>query len=177
MTRQRRAAIIVGVTAALALIAGLAWRHIPADDTRSPGLDGSTLLALTLPDATGREQSLQQWKGKVVVVNFWATWCEPCREEMPRFVKLQDEYGAKGLQFVGIAIDQVEKVQRFASEIHLNYPTLLGGYGAVELSKSTGNRFGALPFTLVLDRAGNIVYTQLGPVKDAQLRSTISQLL
>ena len=68
-------------------------------------------------------------------------------------------------------------MQRFASDIHLNYPTLLGGYGAIELSKSAGNRYGALPFTVVLNRAGAIVHTQLGPVKDTQLRSMITQLL
>ena len=113
----------------------------------------------------------------MLIVNFWATWCEPCREEMPRFVKLQDQYGAKGLQFVGIAIDQADKVRQFAKEIELNYPTLVGGYGAMELSKTLGNRLGALPFTVVLDRAGRVVHTQLGPLKDAQLQSMITQLL
>jgi hypothetical protein len=71
----------------------------------------------------------------------------------------------------------VDKVQRFSSEIQLNYPTLVGGYGAIELSKATGNRYGALPFTVVIDRAGAIVHTQLGPIKDTQLRRMISQLL
>jgi peroxiredoxin len=96
---------------------------------------------------------------------------------MPQFVKAQREYGGKGLQFVGIAIDQPDKVQQFASEIGLNYPALIGGYGAIELSKTLGNRLGALPFTVIVDRAGRIVHTQLGPVKDVQLRSFISQLL
>jgi thiol-disulfide isomerase/thioredoxin len=178
LTRRGWIAAAVGAVAVLALIAGAAWRQIVAWDSESrPKIDGSTILALALPDLSGREQSLWQWKGKVVVVNFWATWCEPCREEMPRFIKLQEEYGLQGLQFVGIAIDQPEKVQRFASDIHLNYPTLLGGYGAIELSKAAGNRYGALPFTVVLDRAGTVVYTQLGPVKDAQLRSMLPQLL
>jgi thiol-disulfide isomerase/thioredoxin len=178
MTRRRWIVLTAVGLGVLALVAGVTWRVV-SDDTGSSSarLDGTTLLALALPDTAGREQPLKQWKGKVVVVNFWATWCEPCREEMPRFVKLQDEYGDKGLQFVGIAIDQVDKVQRFSSEIHLNYPTLIGGYGAIELSKSTGNRYGALPFTVVIDRAGAIVHTQLGPIKDAQLRQIIVQLL
>jgi thiol-disulfide isomerase/thioredoxin len=178
MTRRHWTVLAAATIGLLALVAGVTWRTV-SDDTggSSARQDGTSLLALTLPDASGREQPLKQWKGKVVVVNFWATWCEPCREEMPRFVKLQDEYGDKGLQFVGIAIDDADKVQRFASEIHLNYPTLMGGYGAIELSKSTGNRYGALPFTVVIDRAGAIVHAQLGPIRDTQLLAMMRQLL
>ena len=77
---------------------------------------GKTLLGVSLPDTRGQEQALAQWKGKVLVVNFWATWCVPCREEMPEFVKLQSELGDRGLQFVGIAIDEPAKVKQFAAE-------------------------------------------------------------
>jgi thiol-disulfide isomerase/thioredoxin len=80
-----------------------------------------------------------------MVVNFWATWCVPCREEMPEFVKAQSELGDRGVHFVGIAIDQPDKVDAFATELHLNYPALIGGFGAIELSKVMGNRLGALP--------------------------------
>jgi thiol-disulfide isomerase/thioredoxin len=120
-----------------------------------------------LPDSQGTPQSLAQWKGNVVVVNFWATWCAPCREEMPEFVRAQQELGPKGLQFVGIAVDDVDKVRAFAREIGLNYPALIGGYGAIELSKTLGNDLSALPFTVVLDRAGRVAHTQLGPLKRA----------
>ncbi len=141
------------------------------------GRDAGTLLGVALPDVAGQQQSLGQWRGKVLVVNFWATWCTPCREEMPEFVRAQDEFGGRGLQFVGIAIDQADKVQAFATELGLNYPTLIGGYGAVELSKTMGNRLGALPFTIIVDRKGQVVHTQLGPLRDSQLRSIVSQLL
>jgi thiol-disulfide isomerase/thioredoxin len=104
---------------------------------------------VSLPDLDGKEQALGQWKGKVLIVNFWATWCVPCREEMPEFVKLQKEFGDRGVQFVGIAVDDPAKVRQFAAELGLNYPALIGGYGAIELSKSLGNRVGALPYTLV----------------------------
>jgi thiol-disulfide isomerase/thioredoxin len=176
MTGRRWIGIGLTAIGLLALGAGLMWRQI-VDSPRASAREGGTLMALALPDTSGKEQTLGQWKGKVLVVNFWATWCEPCRDEMPRFIKLQDQYGNKGLQFVGIAIDQVDKAQQFASEIHLNYPTLMGGYGAIELSKTIGNSFGALPFTAVVDRAGAIVHTQTGPLKDAQLQSIIKQLL
>ena len=161
----------------IALAAGILWRQLAVDSTKRIGTDSAPLLALTLPDAAGEQATLAQWKGKVLVVNFWATWCEPCKEEMPRFIKLQEEFGPKGLQFVGVAIDQPEKVRAFAKDIGLNYPTLVGGYGVIELSKTLGNRVGALPFTVVLDRAGGLVHTQLGPLKDSQLQSIISQLI
>ena len=168
----------LGIAAALALAAGLYFgqRYLPGGAT-GEGKDGSALLAVALPDSDGREQALGQWKGKVLVVNFWATWCAPCREEMPAFVRLQAELAPKGLQFVGIAIDQPDKVRQFADEIGLNYPALIGGYGAMELSKTLGNNLMALPFTVVLDRSGKVVHTQLGPLREERLRSILAQLL
>jgi peroxiredoxin len=96
---------------------------------------------------------------------------------MPEFVRAQSELGAKGLQFVGIAVDQPAKVRQFADELHLNYPVLIGGYGSLELSKSLGNTLMALPFTIVVDRAGRVVHTQLGPLGDQKLRTIVGQLL
>lgn len=178
MTRRQGTLLVFALAGAVAVAAGLLWRQLASDALpASATRDGATLLALALPDPEGKQESLGQWKGKLLIVNFWATWCEPCKEEMPRFIQLQNRYGARGLQFVGIAIDQADKVRRFAKDIDLNYPTLVGGYGAIELSKTLGNRLGALPFTVVLDRAGGVVHTQLGPLKDAQLQAMIGQLL
>jgi thiol-disulfide isomerase/thioredoxin len=164
--------LALAVVAALALAAGLAlaiWDRTP------PSADA--LLAMSLPDTKGDRQALGQWRGKVVVVNFWATWCEPCREEMPEFVRVQRELGPRGLQFVGIAVDQPEKVDRFAKELQLNYPALIGGYDAIDLSQRLGNRLAALPFTIVINRQGRVVQTHLGPVKMDQLRPILADLL
>ena len=133
--------------------------------------------ALKLKGLDGKMHDLAQLRGRVVLINYWATWCPPCREEMPEFVKAQQELGPRGLQFVGIAIDDAAKAEAFAAELGLNYPVLIGGYGAIELSRAFGNRLGALPFTIIVDRAGRISHTQLGPIKDAQLRTIVSQLL
>jgi thiol-disulfide isomerase/thioredoxin len=160
------------MAALIALAAGMA-----AALWQPPTRDASALLALSLPDTSGQAQALSQWKGKVMVVNFWATWCEPCRKEMPEFVLAQRELGPKGLQFVGIAVDQKEKVEQFAKELSLNYPALIGGYNAVDLSKSLGNDLSALPFTIIVDRAGNVAQTQLGPFKQGKLRSIVEPLL
>ena len=158
------------VAAALGLYVGDARRSVPS-------LSSEALFALSLPDAAGQEQKLAQWRGKVLVVNFWATWCAPCREEMPQFVKTQAELGPRGLQFIGIAADDASKVKAFAQEIRLNYPALVGGFGAIDLSRTLGNTVMALPFTVVVDRAGNIVHTQLGPLAPAKLRSVLDRTL
>ena len=111
-----------------------------------------------------------------VVVNFWATWCAPCREEMPEFVRAQTEYGARGVQFVGIAVDEADKVDRFAKELGLNYPTLIGGYGAVELSKTLGNRLAALPLRSSSTGKG-ASRTLNSALKPDQLRAIVGKLL
>jgi len=169
---KTKAVLAFGVAGVVALAMGA---YVGLQREAPP--DAAALLALSLPDAAGKEQSIGQWRGKVVVVNFWATWCAPCREEMPEFVRAQTEYGARGVQFVGIAVDEADKVDRFAKELGLNYPTLIGGYGAVELSKTLGNRLAALPFTIIVDRQGRVAHTQLGPLKPDQLRAIVGKLL
>jgi len=164
------------IVAAAALALGLYAFHLLPDP--APGSrDSGPLLAVSLPDVDGQLQSLSQWRGRLLVVNFWATWCSPCREEMPMFVRAQATHGAKGLQFVGIAVDDAAKVRQFAKEIGLNYPALIGGYGAMELSRTLGNSVMALPFTIVIDGKGNVVLTQLGPVRPAQLERLVADFL
>lgn len=172
---RARQIVLVAVVAIAAAAAGYAvstWRL---------GLDGDNaaeaIMSARLADLEGRPQPLSQWRGKVLVVNFWATWCTPCREEIPGFVRLQEKYRSRGVQFVGIAIDQPEKVQAFAREFGMNYPLLLGGIDMVDLSRQAGNRVGALPFTLVFDRHGHIVGRELGGLKEAKLDGIIQPLL
>jgi len=171
LNRSARISLYV-LAGAMALSAGVGlaiWDRQPPD--------ARELLALSLPDAQGAEQPLRQWRGKVLVVNFWATWCGPCRDEMPEFVKAQRDLGPRGLQVVGIAIDQPDKVVRFAKDLDLNYPALIAGYEAMEVAKPLGDRLLALPFTVVLDRQGKVAHTQLGPMKPAQLRKIVGDLL
>src|SRR5687767_5345616 len=100
------------------------------------------IAEVTLPDLDGVPQALAQWRGKVVVVNFWATWCAPCREEIPLLVKLQARHRDRGLQLVGIAIDRPDKVRPYAKEMGMNFPILIGNLEAVDLAKVLGNRAG-----------------------------------
>jgi len=173
-SRRTLVPALIVIAALLALVAGIyverTWRS-------ARPIDAAALFGISLPDVDGREQPLAQWRGKVLVVNWWATWCAPCREEMPRFVEAQRELAPRGLQFVGIAVDQPDKVQAFAKEFALNYPSLIGGVGSLELSKAYGNRLMALPFTVVVDRDGRVAHTQLGPLAEHRMRQLLGKLL
>jgi thiol-disulfide isomerase/thioredoxin len=172
VNRRRQWLVVAGVAVAAAVAgAGVHLWRTAGDAPAGP------LYTLRLPDLAGRVQDLDQWRGKVLVVNFWATWCAPCREEIPILVGLQEKYGARGLQFVGIAIDQRDKVEVFAREFKINYAVLLGGLETIDVSRQIGNRLGALPFTVVLDRGGRIVSRELGKVKEAQLERLVASLL
>src|SRR5690349_7392212 len=131
------------------------------------------LMAAKLPDLNSHRQPLEQWRGKVIVVNFWATWCAPCREEIPALIKFQSEYGAKGVQIVGIAIDQADKVRPYAAQMKMNYPILIGEADGIELTRRAGNPLGGLPFTVIIDRNGNAIFSHLGSVTAEKLQAAI----
>lgn len=164
--------------ALLALAAGLWWRgETPpsADLTAPPTPPG--LMDVAVHDMDGKLVPLSTWKGKVVVLNFWATWCAPCRREIPEFVKLQTELGGKGLQFVGLALDEPKNVAPYLLQVGLNYPSLVGEIDVVELTKSLGNRQAALPYTVILGRDGTVRHAILGGTDDARLRPLLLPLL
>ncbi|MBY0473629.1 MAG: TlpA family protein disulfide reductase [Nitrosomonas sp.] len=135
------------------------------------------ILAASLPDLQGENQEVSQWLGKVMVVNFWATWCTPCREEIPEFIEAQRKYGEQGLIFIGIAIDQADKVKMFSQEFGINYPVLVGSFNTWSLLEAAGNRHSALPYTVVINRSGELVENYLGRVDLKKLEKMIIPLL
>lgn len=137
----------------------------------------SGVWSASLPDLAQQPQPLKQWMGKVMVVNFWAPWCPPCRKEIPGFIRLQDRLGPQGLQIVGVALDEPDKVQAYVDETGMDYPILLGGMQAVELGQAAGNRLGGLPYTVVFDRRGNAVATLVGEVAEERLEGIVKPLL
>lgn len=175
MTKLQQLMLYIGI-AIIAVAAGLLLRgQLTMRSNPQPGAE--VIFAASLPDIHGTNQPISQWHGKVMVINFWATWCEPCREEIPEFIELQKRFSDQGLVFVGIAVDQKEKVVAFSKEIGINYPVLVGGMKGMMLADATGNRQGALPFTVVIDRSGKITGTKLGRLSQSKLESMIKPLL
>jgi thiol-disulfide isomerase/thioredoxin len=176
-----RTIVILAGAAILALSAGYATHWMltdgsPATTGLSEASDIDALFATQLPDLSGNPTSVSRWRGKVLVVNFWATWCAPCKEEIPEFVALQKEFASRNVQFVGIAADHADKVVPFTVDYRINYPILIGNIGALDLSTKLGNRISALPFTVVIDRNGRLAHRQLGILKSDKLRSIFAKL-
>jgi thiol-disulfide isomerase/thioredoxin len=136
----------------------------------------SALLAQSLPDTEGKTQPLSQWKDKALVVNFWATWCAPCVDEMPELSALQAEVAPSNIQILGIGIDSSNNIAQFASKYKIAYPLYTGGLDATELSRQFGNKAGGLPFTVLVGRDGQIKKTYLGRLKMQELRKDLAAL-
>jgi thiol-disulfide isomerase/thioredoxin len=165
---KRREALVLGAAGVVATVSGalVALRALRADP-------GEELHAARFSDLAGAPRRLAEWTGLVTLCNFWATWCAPCREEIPILVSIHGEYASKGVQIVGIGLDSRANVVEFVKSLGMSYPVLLGGPDSVELLRRLGNQAGALPYSLVLDRRGGIVRTRLGEMK----RPDVQELL
>jgi thiol-disulfide isomerase/thioredoxin len=135
------------------------------------------LLAVRYPDLTGKPRQLLEWKGKVVICNFWATWCEPCKEEMPLLARIHREYAPKSCEVVGIGIDRPDNIAKFATKYNIDYPLLVADTSALDIMRVLGNRAGALPYTVVLDRQGAIHSRKLGLLRAAELETVLAGAL
>lgn len=136
----------------------------------------ATLWTTTLPDPANQPRALSQFRGKPLVVNFWASWCGPCVAEMPSLATLHKQYEAKGVNFVGIAVDTPPNVQGFLAKVKVNYPLVVAGFGGSDLARQFGDEQGALPFTVVIDASGKVRSTMLGQIKPAKLAAVLDQL-
>ena len=183
----------------LAVLAGMAtlvtvallvyhlWVMAPApSDAIPPGLVAASrlspevtqkavdsLVSLTLPDLAGRPQTIAQWRGKVLVVNYWASWCAPCVREMPVFSRLHQHYAGRGVQFVGIGLDYVEKMQSYAKTTPVAYPLLASDFA----SQSSFLEIRGLPLTLVIAGDGHLEMAHLGPLDEALLEPVLERLI
>lgn len=178
----------VAVTAGLFGLAAQHWlagggdseRTAPSAAAPAPTAPASgavaQLLSAPLRDIDDKPQTLEAYKGRVLVVNFWASWCAPCVAEMPQLVALHDAYASKGVQFVGIGVDSRQNVQNFLKKVPVDYPILVSGFGGADLARSLGNGPGALPFTVVIDANGVVRSTKLGQIVPTELRTTLDAL-
>lgn len=173
MPLARREVLILGAagvaaTAAGALVGALALQSRTG---------AASLLSQTFHDLAGKPRRLQEWKGQVIACNFWATWCAPCREEIPLLNAVQQKYASKRLQNVGIAVDSVEKVVEFLKQVRIEYPVLVAQAEAIDTMRELGNKVGGLPFTAVLDRSGAVASIKLGAYKGGELDQVVQPLL
>lgn len=176
---------MLGLAAALfAASLGLAWVTWRSASVREfpppppvPAAAVQALLGAALPDTEGRLQPLSQWRGRILVVNYWATWCTPCRDEMPVFSQVQKRYAARGVQFVGIAIDEAAQVREFALAAPVSYPLLVADQAFAETARALGNGPLALPFTVIIDRDGTLRGAALGRVHEDALTAVLDGLL
>lgn len=139
------------------------------------------LFAAKLPDTDGNMQSLKQWQGKIIVLNFWATWCPPCREEMPELSALNTEYQNRNVVVIGIAIDEAAAVKAFAHNItpdaiKVSYPLLVAEVEGMGLASGLGNDKGVLPFTLIIKPDGTVAKSYFGRVTKPLLEETLAKL-
>jgi peroxiredoxin len=142
-----------------------------------PDLVGAPRPDYRLGSSEGAWVSAADFDGQPVLVNFWATWCQPCREEMPMLSALYEELEPAGFTVVGIALDDVEQARQFAAELGINYPILVGSTDVMAVVRDYGNVSGVLPYSVLLDSDGIIRWTYLGELQEAELRSEISSLL
>ncbi len=174
---NRRGWLAVLATGALAAGLGAAvnWRRTGPVAVGTEATDD--FFAAVFPDADGRSQPLSQWRGRPLVVNFWATWCPPCVEEMPDLQRIRDEYRDRGVEVIGIGIDNAAKVAAFRDKLGLTLPLLVAGVGGSDLNRALGNAGGALPYTVLIGVDGRVRERHLGQVKPEQLRRWLDAAL
>jgi thiol-disulfide isomerase/thioredoxin len=131
---------------------------------------------LEFRDLKGQAHKLSEWNGKLVLLNFWATWCGPCLHEMPMLVEAQQQYGARGLQVLGVAMDETEPVSQMSARLQLNYPVMAGGAEIGDAMDRLGNDLGALPFSVLIAADGRILDTRAGALSAEELKDWLANL-
>ncbi|MCC6208684.1 MAG: TlpA family protein disulfide reductase [Gammaproteobacteria bacterium] len=187
LQRSNLILLLIVVVAVAAVAMNFFYRQHLQGGSRESSETGSSASAVvgqgrpafTLPDALGLSHDVGEWDGRVLVVNFWATWCQPCVREIPAFVDLQKQYAGHGVQFVGIALDTAPQVAAFFDGLGFepNYPSLIGGTNAIAVAEAYGNNVGILPYTVLVDRSGKIAYAQYGELTRDSAEQMILNLL
>ncbi len=145
-------------------------------DSAAQASPAANLYAMSLNDLSGKPQPLAQWKGKPLLVNFWASWCGPCVQEMPELSALAAKDGGKRFNVIGIGIDSPSNLVQFTQKTKVAYPLYVGGMGGTDLARGLGNANGGLPFTVLIGADGQVRKTYLGKLKFDQLKADLAKL-
>jgi thiol-disulfide isomerase/thioredoxin len=169
MNRKTVSFILIAVLAgAIGVYAGM--QHIKPQTPQTKAL--AQLFTQTLPDPAGQPQPLSKWQGKPLLINFWASWCGPCVEEMPALEALHKEMPS--LQIIGIGVDSAPKISEFAAKLKIDYPLYVAGSNAISVMRDLGNTVGGLPFTLLVGADGTIQQTYIGALDFDKLHKDIA---
>jgi len=173
------AALILLMAGALFYAARIPVEHAQstvATDPIDTAADAPVFPSFTLVDLDGTEHDLSEWSGKHRLLNFWATWCAPCRREIPLLKTFQDEQGENGFVVIGIAVDFPDQVAAYAEEAEFNYPILVGQEDAMAVAETSGVEFIGMPFTMIVAADGELVNTHIGEIMDSHLEHIVRVL-
>lgn len=171
---MKKSALIFAI-AVIAFVGGISVRGLLSSPLNQS--NQTPLPEFSLPDLSDKQHNIRGWQGKVLVINFWATWCPPCLKEMPEFEAMQNELSNKGLQFVGIALDDLEPVKEFIANHKINYPILIGEDQGIKLAHDLGNIVNTVPFTVIVNKKGLVIKKHMGELTREQLLETVKPLL
>ena len=174
---NRRQWIMIGGISLLALLAGVFSSQWISQTGLASDPSIKAFFANPWQTSDGKSANSENWRQKVLVVNFWASWCPPCVEEMPTLDKLQQEFLKQNVLFVGIGIDSPSNIREFLEKTSVSYPIVIGGLEGSNISKQMGNAQGALPYTVIVNTQGKATSSKLGKISEEELRSAIKSAL
>ena len=144
---------------------------------KNTSMVGKTRPVFSMKDTSDKPHSIKEWDGKVILLNFWATWCPPCRREIPAFINIYDKYHDKGFMIVGVALDSKQNAIDFVDPMGINYPIVVGEEDGIALTQEYGNDLGVLPYSVIIDRNGVIRQTIRHELTQQQAEALITPLL
>lgn len=154
-----------------------AFLYSANSSSKKTGISSNALYASQFVDLDNKPITIGRWEGKLLLINFWASWCGPCKIEIPHLIAAQKSLSNKNIQVLGIAVDTLEKAKFASKQLGINYPVLVNQDGAIALSQRLGNKLGVLPFTVLVDQEGKVKFVEVGILTEKKIQDLLNSLL